>query len=68
VRAFEIVRQVHIHVERGNGVLLAIGAIAQLDGMSNVFDADFVDRDAPMVSARLNIFDRGGRCGGHQIP
>jgi hypothetical protein len=49
-------------------VLLAIGAIAQLDGMPNVFDADFVDRDAPMVSARLNVFDRSGRCGGHQIP
>jgi hypothetical protein len=68
VRAFEIVRQVHVHVEGGNGMLLAIGAIAQLDGVPNILDADFVDRDTPMVSARLNVFDSGGRCGGHRIP
>ena len=46
VRALEIVGQVHVHVEIGDGVLLAAGAVLDLDRMADVLDADPVDRNS----------------------
>ncbi len=51
VRALEVVRQAHVHVERGDGVLLAGGAILDPHRMADVLDADAVDGNA-RVSAR----------------
>ena len=46
VRALEVVRQVHVHVEVGDGVLLAGGAVLDPHRVADVLDADAVDRDA----------------------
>jgi hypothetical protein len=55
VRAFEVVRQVHIHVEIRDGVLLAAGAILHLDRVIDVLDAHFVDRDLARVGMALHV-------------
>ena len=57
VRAFEVVRQVHVHVEVGDRVLLARGAILHLHGVIDVLDADLVDRDLAGIGAALHVFD-----------
>ena len=57
VRAFEVVRQVHVHVEVGHGVLLAGGTILHLHGVIDVLDADLVDRNLASVGAALHVFD-----------
>ena len=57
VRAFEVVRQVHVHVEVGDRVLLARGTILHLHGVIDVLDADLVDRDLASVGAALHVFD-----------
>src|SRR5665213_772195 len=58
VRALEVMRQVHIHVEGRDRVLLAGGTILDLDRMTNVLDADPIDRNAAGVGARLHVLDR----------
>jgi len=49
VSALEIVRQVHVHVEVRDRVLLAAGTVLHLDGVENVLDSDLVDRDPPGI-------------------
>jgi hypothetical protein len=44
VRALEIVGQIHVHVESGDGVLLAAAAVADFNRMANILDAHLVDR------------------------
>ncbi len=51
VRALEVVRQVHVHVEGRDGVLLAGRAVLDPDRMADVLDADAVDRNAARVGA-----------------
>ena len=51
VRALEIVRQMHVHVEHGDGVLHAPAAVAHLDRMADILDADLVDRQLAGVGA-----------------
>jgi hypothetical protein len=46
VRALEVVRQVHVHVEVRDRVLLAARAVLDPDRVADVLDADLVDRDA----------------------
>jgi hypothetical protein len=70
VRAFEVVRQVHVHVEVRHRVLVATRAIFHPNRVINVFDADLVDRDAAIVRSALDVFNgrrrgRGGNGGVH---
>ncbi len=58
MRALEVVRQVHVHVEGGHGVLLAGRAVLDLDRMADVLDADAVDRNPAGIGARLHVLDR----------
>ncbi len=55
VRAFEVVGQIHVHVEIRDGVLLAAGAILHLDRMIDVLDADLVDRYLTRISMALHV-------------
>ena len=51
VSAFEIVRQIHVHIEVCNGMLLAITAILYPHRMPDVFNTDLVDGDLSGVFA-----------------
>src|SRR5580704_19671500 len=55
VRALEIVRQVHVHVEVGDRVLLAARPILDLYRMINVLDAHLVDGYLARVGMSLDI-------------
>ena len=61
VRAFEIMRQIHVHVEVGHGVLLAARPILHLHRMIDVLDAHLVDGYLPRVGMALDIL-HGLRC------
>ena len=57
VRALEVVRQVHVHVEVGDGVLLAGRAVLDPHRVADVLDADPVDGELARVGAALHVFD-----------
>lgn len=57
MRAFEIVRQMHIHVESGNRVLHADALVLDHDRMADAFDADAIDGDLAQVSRALHVGD-----------
>jgi hypothetical protein len=69
VGALEVVRQVDVHVEGGDGVLLAVAAVLDPHRVADVLDADLVDGDMPDVLAALHVGDvaLGGCCFGHRI-
>ena len=55
VRALEVVRQIHVHVEIRDRVLFAAGAILHLDRVIDVLDADLVDRNLTRVGMALHV-------------
>src|SRR5258706_2198626 len=55
VRAFELVRQAHVHVEAGDGVLDAARALHDAHRMADRLDADLVDRQLARVGRGLDI-------------
>src|ERR1022692_3618600 len=57
VRALEVVRQVHVHVEGRDRVLLAGRAVLDLDRMANVLDADPINRNAASIRPGLHVLD-----------
>ena len=57
VRAFEVVRQVHIHIKSSNGMLHPRVFVFNLHWMANTLDADFVDRQLARISHILNIWN-----------
>jgi len=59
VRAFEVVRQADVHVERGDRVLLSGGAVLHPHGVADVLDADAVDGQPTRVGAALDVLDFG---------
>ena len=59
VRALEVVRQVHVHVEGGDRTLLARGAVLDPHRVADVLDADPVDGDLARVGASLHVLHRG---------
>jgi len=59
VRALEIMWQEHIHVERGDSVLLAFCPVLDPYRVANILDADLVDGDLAGVGAGLYVFDLG---------
>src|SRR6516165_4525784 len=59
VRALEVVRQAHVHVETGYGVLLARRAILDPYRVADVLDAHAVDRQPPRVGVRLHVLHFG---------
>ncbi len=58
VGALEVMRQIHIHVEAGDGVLFAAAAIKNANRVANVFDTDLIDRDVTGIFAVLHVFNR----------
>ena len=60
VRALEIVRQIHVHVEIRDRVLLAARPILHLDRMIDVLDADLVDRDLARIGMALHVLHGRG--------
>ena len=62
VRALEVVRQVHVHVEVRDGVLISRRAILHPHRVVHVFHPDLVDRDLARIRAPLDVFNGvGGR-------
>src|SRR5205814_10329978 len=59
VRALEVVRQAHVHVETGDGVLLTRGSILDPHRVADVLDAHAVDGQLARVAARLHVLDLG---------
>ena len=55
VRAFEIVRQVHVHVENADSVLDAAGAVGHQHRMADRLDADLVDGNVAGVRLTLDV-------------
>ena len=58
VRALEVVGQGDVHVEVGDGVLLAGAAILDAHRVVDVLDPHLVDRDLPGVFPALDVFHR----------
>ena len=58
VRALKVMGQVHIHIERGHGVLLAGRAILHLDRVADVLDANPINGDLARIGASLYILDQ----------
>src|ERR1700761_7999348 len=52
-------KQAHVHVERDNSVLLAVGAVAHPDRVADVLDADAIDGQAAGIGTALNVLDLG---------
>ena len=57
VRALEMMRQAHVHVEVGDGVLHAAGTLTHLDRMADGLDADLVDGEPARVLRTLHVGD-----------
>ena len=55
VRALEVMRQAHVHVEIGDSVLHAARALAHLDRMADGLDPDLVDGEPARVLGTLNV-------------
>jgi len=55
VGALEIVRQVHVHVEIGDGVLDTVALVRHADRVTDALDADLVDGDLPGVDRTLYV-------------
>ena len=49
VRAFEVLRQMNVHVERRDGMLYATLAIGDLHGMANRLYTDTIDGDVTSI-------------------
>ncbi len=67
VRTLEIVRQVHVHVEHGNGMLHAAGFVLDFDRVADGFDADLVDGKMSGVGGVLHVLDGGGNRLVHEL-
>ena len=61
VGPFELLGQFHGELHGGDGALRSAPADCHLDGEAQVFHADPVDDDAPVVPFALGIPERGGR-------
>ena len=57
VRALEIMGQIDVHVEGGDGVLFALGAISHPYRMPDIFDAYLVDSDLARIRGVLDVGD-----------
>ncbi len=60
VRALEVVGQENVHVEGGDGVLLAFTAVPYPYRVADILDAHAVDGDLAGIRAPLDVFDFGG--------
>src|SRR5207247_5104910 len=57
VSAFEVMRQSHVHVEGGDGVLRAAAALGHADWMPDRLDPDLVDGELAPVLGALDVGD-----------
>ena len=55
MRAFEIVRQFHIHAEVRHSMLIQTIAVLDPNRMAQILHANLVDSDVPVVWTALNI-------------
>ena len=68
VRALEFLRQVHAHRDGGDGVLMDVRLVADLDGEAQPAHADLVDAQLTVVAPALRVVQRrlrvgvGGHC------
>src|ERR1017187_9664081 len=62
VRALEVMRQIHVHVEICDRVLFAGGPILHFDRVVDILDPHLVDRDPARVGMALHVLD-GRRSG-----
>lgn len=63
VRAFEVMGQIDGELNRGDCALRVAGCGRYLDGEAEIFHADAVDVDAPVVRLALRVAQRGGSGG-----
>ena len=61
VRALEVVGQVHVHVEVGDGVLLAARTVLNAHRVKDFFHANAVDGNLTGIGTVLYVFNRQGR-------
>ena len=61
VRALEIVGQVHVHVEVGNGVLLTARTVLHAHRVQDFLHANPVDGNLAGIGTALHVFNRQGR-------
>ena len=66
VGAFVMMRQIHGHIDHGDGVLGGLVTIPNAERETDIFDADAVDGDAAVVTLILRVFERGH--GKNKIP
>lgn len=60
VGALLVVREGDVHVDSCDGCLVSAVALAEADGVCDVFDADFVDGCASGVASCLDVWDGHG--------
>ena len=58
VCALEVVREPHVHVERGDSVLDAVAAVRHPHRMTDGLDSDLVDGEPACVCRALYIWNR----------
>lgn len=54
--ALEVMRQIHVHIEAGDGILFTATLVLNPDRVQDVLDAYFVNGNAACVGPALNIF------------
>jgi hypothetical protein len=54
--SFELMGQMHIHVDSGHGGLNVVGSIQHVDGVLDPFDSHLLDINVPMVLLVLDVF------------
>jgi hypothetical protein len=59
MRPLEPVRQVHIHIDRGDGILAFLGLVEKSYRIGDGLYPDLLDIDPAMVSLVLNILHQG---------
>jgi hypothetical protein len=50
-----IMRQVHVHIDAGHGLLGAVFLVPDGDGIADVFDPDLIDFDIAVVFLALDV-------------
>lgn len=60
VGAFELVGEVDGESDGGDGILGGVGAVANDDGVAEVFDADFIDAEIAGIGGGLGIVEGVG--------
>jgi len=55
MRALEVMGEIHVHIEGGYCMLISTAPVPHAHGMTDMLDADLVDRKPAMIGAALYI-------------